>query len=76
MKLISFFLGLIIVLFMAGCSGPKVIVPGVSQKVVAEKATAEGNYAQAVEAWKQYFSVKNMTATLPTFTPALAMKRK
>ena len=43
---------------MAGCSGPKVIVPAVSQKVVAEKATAEGNFAQAVEAWKQYFSVQ------------------
>jgi len=58
MKLISFFTGLIIVAFMAGCSGPKVIVPVVSQKAVAEKAIAEGNYAQAVEAWKQYFSVQ------------------
>lgn len=58
MKLISFYTGLIIVALMAGCSGPKVIVPVVSQKAVAEKATAEGNYAQAVEAWKQYFSVQ------------------
>ena len=58
MKLISFYTGLIIVALMAGCSGPKVIVPAVSQKAVAEKATAEGNYAQAVEAWKQYFSVQ------------------
>jgi len=58
MKLISFLLGLIIVVFLAGCSGPKVTVTGVSQKAVAEKATAEGNYAQAVEAWKQYFSVQ------------------
>ncbi len=58
MKLISFLLGLIIVVFLAGCSGPKVIVTGVSQKAVAEKATTEGNYTQAVEAWKQYFSVQ------------------
>ena len=58
MKLISFFTGLIIVAFMAGCSGPKVTVTGVSQKAVAEKATTDGNYALAVEAWKQYFSVQ------------------
>jgi tetratricopeptide (TPR) repeat protein len=58
MKLISFYTGLIIVALMAGCSGPKVIVPAVSQKAVAEKATAEGNFVQAVEAWKQYFSVQ------------------
>ena len=58
MKLISFYTGLIIVTLMAGCSGSKVIVPAVSQKAVAEKATAEGNFAQAVEAWKQYFSVQ------------------
>lgn len=58
MKLISFLLGLIIVVFLAGCSGPKVTVTGVSQKAVAEKATTDGNYAQAVEAWKQYFNVQ------------------
>jgi tetratricopeptide (TPR) repeat protein len=61
MKLISFLLGLIIVVFLAGCSGPKVTVTGVSQKAVAEKATTEGNYAQAVEAWKQYFSVQSIS---------------
>jgi tetratricopeptide (TPR) repeat protein len=58
MKLISFLLGLIIVVFLAGCSGPKVTVTGVSQKAVAEKATTDGNFTQAVEAWKQYFSVQ------------------
>ena len=58
MKLISFLLGLIIVVFLAGCSGPKVTVNGVSQKEVAEKATSDGNFTQAVEAWKQYFSVQ------------------
>jgi tetratricopeptide (TPR) repeat protein len=64
MKLISFLLGLIIVVFLAGCSGPKVTVTGVSQKAVAEKATTDGNFTQAVEAWKQYFSVQPISEIL------------
>jgi tetratricopeptide (TPR) repeat protein len=57
MKLISFFIGLIIVTFLAGCSGPKVIAPAsISQKEIAVKATADGNFTQALEAWNQYFS--------------------
>jgi tetratricopeptide (TPR) repeat protein len=57
MKQIIFFAGFIIFTVLASCSGPKVIAPAkVSQKSIAEKAAAEGNNAQAAEAWKQYFS--------------------
>jgi tetratricopeptide (TPR) repeat protein len=57
MKQIIFFAGFIIFTVLASCSGPKVIAPAkVSQKAIAEKAAAEGNIAQAAEAWKQYFS--------------------
>jgi tetratricopeptide (TPR) repeat protein len=57
MKQIIFFAGFIIFTVLASCSGPKVIAPAkVSQKAIAEKAAAEGNNAQAAEAWKQYFS--------------------
>ena len=41
----------------AACSGPKIAtVPVVSGKILAGKAAAEGNFAQAAEAWKQYFA--------------------
>jgi tetratricopeptide (TPR) repeat protein len=63
MKPISFFSGLIIVLFVAGCTGPKVIAPSVSNKTIAEKSAAEGNYAQAVVAWKKYFGETSIEKT-------------
>lgn len=57
MKQILFFLTVILTMVVASCSGPKVIAPAsISQKEIAEKAAADGNYTQAMEAWKQYFS--------------------
>lgn len=48
---------LFIITLMAGCSiSKKVAEPVVSAKSIAEKAASEGNYTQAAEAWKQYFS--------------------
>lgn len=44
--------GIVMVLFVAGCGAPKVLT---SYKENAETAASQGNYTQAVEAWKQYF---------------------
>lgn len=47
----------VMALLALACSGPKVAtVPAFSGKTLAEKAAAEGNFAQATEAWKQYFT--------------------
>lgn len=43
----------VIVMFIAGCGAPKVLT---TYKDNAETAASQGNYAQAVEAWKQYFA--------------------
>lgn len=62
MKQILFFSTVVLAMVLAGCSGPKVIAPaGISQKAIAEKATADGNYTHAVEAWKQYFSSQSIS---------------
>ena len=42
-----------VVLFIAGCGAPKVLT---SYKENAQTAASQGNYAQAVDAWKQYFA--------------------
>jgi tetratricopeptide (TPR) repeat protein len=53
-----------LIIFLAGCSGPKVVPTAVvSGKVKAEKASSEGDYTQAVEAWKQYFSEQAISET-------------
>jgi tetratricopeptide (TPR) repeat protein len=57
MKQTIFYSIVVLAMFLAGCSGPKIIAPAsISQKEIAEKAAAEGNNALAVESWKQYFS--------------------
>jgi len=62
MKQLKIFTGLIIFAVMAGCGGPKAIqTENVSQKVLAEKAAAEGNLQQALVSWKQYFSEQPIT---------------
>lgn len=71
MKLFSFFASYIIVVFLASCSGPKIVAPALSSKAIAEKATAEGNYAQAVEAWKFHFSEQTL-AQIPGADYAIA----
>lgn len=55
------FLGLVVMVMILGaCSAPKVLV---SNKENAEKAALEGNFKQAVEAWKQYFSKTEIEET-------------
>jgi len=44
---------IVMVLFVAGCGAPKVVT---SYKKNAETAATQGNYTQAVEAWKQYIA--------------------
>ena len=56
MKQRIFFLAFIVIIFEAGCSGPKIVAPLISSKTVAENAMASGNYTQAMDAWKNYFS--------------------
>lgn len=57
MKLFSLITGLIVIILFAGCSGPKITTsPLISNKTIAEKEMAAGNYAQAVNSWKLYFS--------------------
>jgi tetratricopeptide (TPR) repeat protein len=48
------------IVLLASCGAPKVLV---SNKDNAEKAISEGNYTQAVEAWKQYFSQTSIEET-------------
>jgi tetratricopeptide (TPR) repeat protein len=64
MKNISLQLAFAIIILIAGCSGPKIIAPPPSSKAIAEKATAEGNYEEAVKAWKNHFS-EQTTAQIP-----------
>jgi len=71
MKQISYISALILMVFLASCSGPKVIAPALSSKAVAEKATADGNYAEAVEAWKFHFSEQTL-AQIPGADYAVA----
>jgi len=57
MKQFIFLTGFILILFLTNCSGPKLATtPVISGKTVAENEMAAGNFAQAVNAWKQYFS--------------------
>jgi tetratricopeptide (TPR) repeat protein len=44
---------IILLVIITSCGAPKVLL--VSDKQTAETATAEGNYAAAVQAWEQYF---------------------
>ena len=62
MKQKIFVLTFIIAIVLAGCSGPKIIAPAPTSKAIAEKATAEGNYAEAVAAWKNHFNEQPITA--------------
>ncbi len=55
-------LAFISIILLAGCSGPKVLAPAPSSKAIAEKATAEGHYAEAVTAWKNHFSEQTLAA--------------
>jgi tetratricopeptide (TPR) repeat protein len=59
MRFKNLFLWASIIVFV-GCSAPKVIV---SYHEIAENAATQGNYAEAVEAWKQYFSQKPVDET-------------
>jgi tetratricopeptide (TPR) repeat protein len=64
MKQILFIAGLIFIVFLTNCSGPKLTTaPIVSNKTVAEKEMAEGNYTQATDAWKLYFSQTSIEQT-------------
>ncbi len=49
------------VFFLAGCGAPKVLVS--TFKDNAEIASSQGNYADAVEAWKQYFNQQPVEET-------------
>ena len=71
MKQISYLLAIILIVFFESCSGPKIIAPSLSTKAIAEKATAEGKYAEAVEAWKFHFSEQTL-AQIPGADYALA----
>jgi tetratricopeptide (TPR) repeat protein len=57
MKQFLLFAGFILVVFLTNCSGPKIATTSViSNKTIAENEMAAGNFAQAVNSWKQYFS--------------------
>ncbi len=60
MSIKPFVILLIVVIFISGCGAPKVLV---SFKNNAETAAMQGNYAEAVEAWKQYFSQQPIEET-------------
>jgi tetratricopeptide (TPR) repeat protein len=60
MKRITYLFATILIVFLASCSGPKMVAPALSTKAVAEKATAEGKYAEAVEAWKFHFDEQTL----------------
>ncbi len=67
MKQVSILVALIIVVFLAGCSGPKLATaPVISNKTIAENEMAAGNYAQAENAWKLYFSQTPLEQTSGT----------
>lgn len=64
MKHLLFFAGFILVLFLTNCSGPKLATtPVISNKSIAENEMAAGNYTQAVNSWKQYFSQTTIEQT-------------
>jgi len=71
MKQIFFPLTIIIIVLFAACSGPKIIAPPPSGKSIAEKASAEGKYAEAVAAWKNHFSEQTL-ASIPGEDYAIA----
>ena len=71
MKQNSFFTGLIFIVLMAACSGPKIIAPALTSKDIAVKASNEQHYAEAVEAWKFHFSEQTL-AQIPGADFALA----
>ena len=60
MKKISYLSALILIVFLASCSGPKIVAPALSTKAIAEKATADGNYSEAVKAWKHHFDEQTL----------------
>ena len=53
MSMKNFLWGVLLISILFSCGAPKVLV---FHKNDAETAALQGNYAQAVEAWKQYFS--------------------
>ncbi len=64
MKQVSFLVALIVIVFLVGCSGPKIVTtPGISNKTVAENEMSAGNYVQALNAWKLYFSQTTLEQT-------------
>lgn len=64
MKRLLFFAGFILLLLLTNCSGPKLATtPVISNKTIAENEMATGNYAQAVNSWKQYFSQTTIEQT-------------
>lgn len=54
------FLGLIIIVILASCSGPKIVAPALTSKDIAVQATVDGNYSAAVEAWKTHFDQQTL----------------
>jgi len=65
------FIGSVILGFLLfGCGAPKVLT---SYKDNAETAASQGNYAQAVEAWKQYFSQHPVEETEGAFFAEAAL---
>ena len=64
MKQVILYFVFVVAMLAVACSGPKVAkTPAVSGKTLAEKAAAEGNFAQATEAWKQYFAASPLEKT-------------
>ena len=51
----------IVIIFLFSCSGPKVLV---NYKQLAENEALSGNFAAALENWKQYFSTTDNEAVL------------
>ena len=58
MKNVFSLFNLFAIVLILGCSGPKKVAePVLSPKTIAENAAMAGNYSEAFNAWKQYFSV-------------------
>ncbi len=63
MKRFTYYLAVVLVVSLAGCTGPKIVTPTVSGKILAENASKNGEFAKAADAWKQYFNVNPLAET-------------
>ncbi len=71
MRQTFYFFALGLIILLASCKGPKIIAPTISNKALAEKAVADGNYAVSVENWKKHFDQQAL-AEVPGSDFALA----